>query len=232
MSSEFRFVVSAWSRSTNPPPTHQTSIAQNKNVLFIIDFPFLAQILLHLPHPRPPSTHTSTTMMKHNLRPLPTRLSSDAAAPAISARGASENRAPSFGAMGMNAQAAAANVIKPGLAAPANAALAQRRPGGALRDISNSMPIANQQMNDPAKKKVEFLVNLAFAYMVCARLHFVALLACPRVASCNMLPSAMSPLHHSCRDARHNHSFCNHPNPRSHQSNHVALTHRPSSSSR
>ncbi len=95
-------------------------------------------------------------MMKHNLRPLPTRLSSDAgAAPAISARGASENRVPSFGAMGMNAQAAAANVVKPGLAAPANAALAQRRPGGALRDISNSMPVANQQMNDPAKKKVQ-----------------------------------------------------------------------------
>jgi hypothetical protein len=96
-------------------------------------------------------------MMKHNLRPLPTRLSSDAgAAPAISARGASENRAPSFGAMGMNAQAAAAaNVVKPGLAAPANAALAQRRPGGALRDISNAMPVANQQMNDPAKKKVQ-----------------------------------------------------------------------------
>lgn len=125
-------------------------------------------------------------MMKHNLRPLPTRLSSDAAAPAISARGASENRAPSFGAMGMNAQAAAANVIKPGLAAPANAALAQRRPGGALRDISNSMPVANQQMNDPAKKKVELFFQLRTCmHIVSAGLHFVVLpaKACTRVAA-------------------------------------------------
>jgi hypothetical protein len=38
-------------------------------------------------------------MLKHNLRPLPTRVTSDA--PALSARGASENRAPF--SMGANA---------------------------------------------------------------------------------------------------------------------------------
>jgi hypothetical protein len=62
-------------------------------------------------------------------------------------------------------QAAGAAVVKPVATSVGVNALAQRRPG-ALRDISNAMPVAPNMM-DAAKKKVACFFCLHVCYLYC-----------------------------------------------------------------